>query len=108
VGLALLVTQDAEDRTAAVLLLETSRLVVGLERAQAAITTTPETERWQRVNIRDHLGLPSNAPHADVIAAIKHAREEADALRAECVDLKRRYDERTARLKSCMDLVTHA
>jgi len=32
VGLALLVTQDAEDRTAAVLLLDASRLVVGLER----------------------------------------------------------------------------
>ena len=36
VGLALLVTQDAEDRSAASLLLDASRLVVGLERTQAA------------------------------------------------------------------------
>lgn len=75
VGLALLVTQDAEDRAAASLLLDASRLVVGLERAQAAnhdedATRTIDALRYEvkakAANIDDL--MEANARHRRDIA----------------------------------------
>lgn len=167
VGLALLVTQDAEDRTAASLLLDAARLVVGLpsrqeahhdatqnaiygidaalhlevkpedadpamlahrcrreiERLHAAVNTRMEecivltrdrnTARTERdaalretgVNLRrdvDRLIAEKFAASERHATAMSRARDEADVLRAECVDLKRRYDERTANVEACL------
>jgi hypothetical protein len=59
VGLALLVTQDAEDRAAASLLLDASRLVVGLERTQAGADS-----RAAQVSAAGDAHVGAVTPHA--------------------------------------------
>lgn len=130
VGLSLLVTQDAEDRAAATLLLDASRLVVGLERAQEAnlgpvIRAIPDSpppvyrrtdtrieelteenatfRRWLS-EVRAVVGLPEGPNYfADVAEAVReHVREgvEHDAI---VTRLKAQHHEEVARLRRDID-----
>lgn len=101
-GLALLVTQDDDDRTAGEALLEASHLVVGLPRAQEAqysglanearlvvdhITTWSRTSDHPYVGTRLSVAVVDLTKRIDALrASDAEARKGADALSAKCAD----------------------